>query len=246
MVETKKRGQKMSKAFCDLFDFEEIYEYVVLPSIKLAMNGDCLTTEFISEAGLVCEDNISYHKHLKEFFNEKVRWLTSIYWKDQLQNGLDLDGHKIASVLCRSIIGVKPFSFDINKAKKYIKDNDFVNNRKWLVNNYLVNYKVAIDAALGLIMFDLLNKLDTPQLFESFYGFEPDLLKEEIFENGKLNYYNLPIIRQRHAPFYESVVANMAINDINNRNFDYLGFATILFQLQQYNVLDCAFRQHIK
>lgn len=233
----------MEKTFCDLFDFEEIYEYIVLPSIEFALNGDCLKTEYISATGLFREDERSYHKHLKKFFIEKVKWLKSIYWKDQLQNGLDLDGHKIASILCRSIMGVKPFSFDTDKAKKYIEDNQLENDRKWLVNNYLVNYKVAVDSAFGLTMFDLLNKLDTPELFEAFYGFSPDSLKKEIFKNGKLSYYNLPIMRQLHAPFYESVIANMAINDINNRNFDYLGFATILFQLQQYNVLDCAFRQ---
>ena len=233
----------MSSTFCDLFDFDEIYEYVVSPSIDFALNGGCLKTEFISTTSLVKESEPEYHKHLKKFFIEKVKWLKTIYWKDQLQNGLDLDGHKIASILCRSIIGIKPFSFDTKKAEKYIESNGLESNREWLINNYLVNYKVAVDSAFGLTMFDLLNKLDTPQLFESFYGFKPDLLKNEIFKNGKLNYYTLPIIRQRHAPFYESVIANMAISDINNRNFDYLGFATTLFQLQQYNVLDSAFRQ---
>lgn len=236
----------MGKSLCSLFDFEEIYEYTVLPSIESALNDGNLKPEFISEVELVREDPESYHKHLKKFFIEKVQWLKSIYWNDQLQDGLDLDGHKIASVLCRSIIGVKPFSFSVKKAKKYIEDGNLVDNRKWLINNYLVNYKVAVDAALGLTMFDLLNTLNNQQAFDPIYEFNPDILKDEILVKGKLNYYLKPSIIQHHAPFYESLIANTAISDINNRTFDYLGFATILFQLQQHNVLESAFKQYKK
>lgn len=36
---------------------------------------------------------------------------------------------------------------------------------------------------------------------------------------------------------YKRIILKLAINDANKRDFDYLGFATICFQLQQYEVL---------
>lgn len=155
-----------------------------------------------------------------------------------------LDMHKIAAVVARCLLLHKPISFDIDKADKFIKKNLKGNDTTWLINNYLINYKIAVDVALKISMYDLFDKLGTVE--EKGDGKLKDInytLKQISRINNDFYLPNTTLLPITHEPFYNSLVINLAINDVNKRDFDYLGFATMCFQLQQYIVLKIEFDQ---
>lgn len=211
-------------------DFQSmIYEKAVIPSLKCANKH--IDKGFALQCGVSDCSNIKhYAKRLEVFFLEKRDWLKSIYWNNDQGRKEKLDLHKVASVLCRSIIGLKPFSFDAQKAEDYIIKNGKENDIDWLVKNYFINYKVAFDSALALTLFDFLTRLDNDKKKNEL---AIDLIRKIGIET-KMDYYDDPF-QQTHEIFYNSIVLHLAINDLVGRDFDYLAYGAIFFQLQQYN-----------
>ena len=151
-----------------------------------------------------------------------------------------LDMHKIAAVICRSILKLKPFAFDLGKANAYNIKFEKNNDLDWLIKNYLINYKVALDVACGITLYDIIHKLGQAK-FNEDADKNKELLKtilNNVASNGLEYYENCEYsIPNSHESFYKSLVVNLMINDTNQRDFDYLGFATACFQMQQYTVL---------
>lgn len=193
----------------------------------------------------------SYVEKLCEIYEQKRDWLRDIYWGTQSKAFKDdyVDMHKIAAVLCRALVIVKPFQFDLVKAEQE-KENHCCSDQpltsaalEWLVNNFLCNYKVAVDVALLITLYDFVDRLydsysnlqksDIDETTKKYYK----SILETLNEKCRLDCYDDPVLEQNHASFYHSLIYDIAMNDINNRNFDYLGFANICFQLQQYNIL---------
>lgn len=226
-----------------MYDMEEnsndfqamIYRKVVVPSIVDAKK--CLDQDFASYCDFEdCTEEKKYRKKLEKFYLEKREWLKSIYWNNEQADNEKLDMHKMAAILCRSIIGIKPFLIDSQKAEDYISLHNKQDDRIWLVNNYLINYKVAFNAALAMTLFDFVQRLGK----ERDEAGEADIAKELIGKIGKetkLDYYDHPF-QQTHETFYNSIVMDLAINDLVGRDFDYLAYAAIFFQIQQYNYVE--------
>jgi hypothetical protein len=217
----------------DTIDFRSmIYNKAVLPSVSDADKR--VSSEFKEYCGLVnVAEKSTYPSKLELFYIEKREWLKDIYWGDAKDGEDKLDLHKLSGVLCRSIIGNKPFAFNFDKAQEYITENKKQDDINWLVDNLYINYKVAFDAAMALTLFDLVKRLGDAK--EESYPYASDLIKK-IGRNAKLDYYDEPF-QQTHETFYNSLVMDLALNDLNGRDFDYLSFASICFQLQQYNVV---------
>lgn len=153
--------------------------------------------------------------------------------------------HKIAAVICRSIIACKPFSFDTNSADRYKIKNKKNNDVNWIINNYLVNYKVAVNVALIIVFYDQIDRLDRNKANLGKDRYQSII--KNIVDNGFVLYDKEPfLLKFEHENFYNSLILNLAINDVNKRKFDYLGFATSMFQLQQYEILRIEYLQTLK
>ena len=212
-----------------------IYPKVISASINAASKK--IDEEFSNATGF-CRymEEDKYKQELSSIYEEKREWLKEQYFT-QFDEAKLLDFHKLAAVLCRSILRLKPFAFNIELADKYMAEHGKRTDKEWVINNYLVNYKVAIDVSLGFTLYDLFGKIgekkvDMPKPNE--YG---DLLKNlSTYGLEKYKEGTTPV-QIEHEPFYNSQIIEIAINDTNGRDFDYLGFATNCFQLQQYSLL---------
>lgn len=227
---------KLSKHFDEF-----IFPKIISPAIKIAFDkADKDYANFVGLTNLM--DESKYKVKLSNLYEEKREWLKKIYFpKIRLPNTNEimskadgesklLDMHKIAAVIARCILGLKPFAFYIDKANKYINRNKKLSDFTWLSQNYLLNYKLAVDVAMLINLYDAIDKANRIE----------DSNKVELiskFANYGFDYYESPILRLEHETFYNSLIINLAINDANGRDFDYLGFATNCFQLQQYSAL---------
>ena len=195
-----------------------------------------------------------YLKELSDCYETKREWLKNAYFGDGYNDTSLLDMHKIAAILCRSFLAHKPFAFDISKANQYKKNIEkrlrkYKNKSeeqikdellKWTINNYWCNYKAAIDVALCSIFYDLVDKLgdmeEKPN--DNIYDIDINDMISYLSENGVDTYKRgTTPIPLSHETFYWSLIINIAVNDTNKRDFDYLSMATICFQIQQYSVL---------
>lgn len=220
-----------------------LWPKIISKSISNAeSNLDKNFVEFAKVTNLVCDD---YQKNLSSLYEEKREWLKKIYFGSFKTNeDRCLDMHKIAAIICRSIIGCKPFAFDVKKANKYKKANNLDENLDWIIDNYFINYKIAVNSALGIILYDLVDRLGEKLAVEITDEEIVDLIIT--FTKYGFDMYSSSLLKSEHESFYKSVILNLAINDSNNRDFDYLGFATICFQLQQNEILRQQFEKIIK
>lgn len=210
--------KQMSKHF-----EEQIWEKAVKKAIILADKQVC--DDYKLEIDFQLKDLDEYKRTLSSIYEEKREWLKDIYFGIYNDSEKYLDMHKLSAVVCRSILACKPFTFNVKKAEKYNKKNKKNDDLNWIIDNYFVNYKVAVNSALLLNLFDLTDRLKEKKVY--------------MIDEFVANYFSLynkepKLWNNNHENFYSSLILNTAINDVNNRKFDYLGFATSMFQLQQY------------
>lgn len=217
------------KSFSEHFD-NSLWPKIIIKAIENAEKH--IDKDFAKYVQFEKINSFDYKKNLSFLYENKRDWLKRIYFgnfKSDEERCLDM--HKIAAIICRSIIGCKPFTFDVQKANEYKRSHDLNKNLDWIIDNYYVNYKVAINCAFAICLYDLFDKLG-----ESNTENQNDELIS-IFSNEGFDMYNTSILKSEHETFYKSVIINLAINDSNKRDFDYLGFATMCYQLQQNEVL---------
>lgn len=194
-----------------------------------------------------------YIKKLSCCYEAKREWLKNAYFGDNVDESSLLDMHKIAAVLCRSILAHKPFAFDVGRANNYrkkierklrkdeTKTEAQIKNEllRWTINNYWSNYKAAVDIAICATFYDLIDKLGEMETNPDRNSFNINI--PEILTDLNLNGVNTykkgtTLIPISHENFYWSLIINLAVSDTNKRDFDYLSLATICFQLQQYTI----------
>lgn len=244
-----------SKHFSD-----DLYPKIICP----VMENDFarVDEDFQKNVGLsACFSMPKFESVLSQAYEEKRDWLRRNYFpKNAIKNenanenneNADenkdlLDMHKIAAVVARCLLLHKPISFNIDEADIYIKKHEKNKDKLWLLDNYLINYKIAVDVALRITLYDLIDRLGTAEEEgqNKLKNMGHTLNKLSKMDN-KFYLANDVLVPITHEPFYNSLVINLAINDVNKRDFDYLGFATICFQLQQYNVLKIEYDQLIQ
>ena len=217
--------------------FDYFWDEAILPSIQLAVNE--MSLDFRIATSVSLQDTISYKTELESIYRRKREWLKQSYLPHDSEPCLDF--HKLAAIICRSIIGLKPIKYDIDAVESVIEQQKFHNNLhdeqiKWFVNNVYVNYKVAFLAAVGVVYANLVYWAYTKQkncsnksVAEIYEAFAKLLL-----EKGCLCSYVDP---QSHENFENSMIIALMKNDLLQRDFDYLGFATNLYQLEYYTKL---------
>lgn len=201
------------------FDF--IWDKVILGIIERAVAE--LDSDYKNKCDIDVIDLSRYKKKLEELYKKKREWLKRVYLP--LDNEPILDMHKIGAVLCRSIIGYKPISFDLEKTQKYIEDNKKQKDKKWFIDNVAVNYKIAFYVSVGLVYIEMVGTLKKNK---------KDAEAKMVMSDGSLNFYPKS---PHHEDFPISCIIGLMTNDLANRDFDYLSYSAMLFQLERYNYI---------
>lgn len=148
-----------------------------------------------------------------------------------------LDFTKLASIICFTLIENKPFGFEIK--------DDLVNEhipRKYFIDNVLINYKIAIYAAINITYISLLTEYNTSNDPEKICINEKESY-EKLKEAGSLKIYTVGG-KKREIPdgftpdtLLETLIKNLYFLDSHNRDFDITAYAVILDGLREYTRL---------
>ena len=227
-------------------EFDYMWEDSVHPLIKMC--DEQLDTNYKAAVALKIKNLDEYKAELRELYRHKRDWLKKEYLPYEKKATLDF--HKLSAVMCRCIIGNKPFVFDQNIAEQYLKQshNERQHGRPGCeilrdqIDTIYVNYKLAFLVGESIAFYDL---VQWAQRQIAYIQKEPTLVAEpektirayELFikkmdESGILSDYEW--VNKRHDPFFESMVSCLIKNDILKRDFDYLFFAANMFQWQEY------------
>lgn len=202
--------------------FEKIWERVVCP-VRDVVLREC-DDVFVQSTGL----HLVEEKAWKDSIEATYRRLRKECKKYCYGNGKDLgylDSRKIAAIFCKAIIQKKAFSFDLDVAQKQLKksrlDRKYTN--RWIVDNILVNYKLAYLVSLQLLYLTLLEDL---------------LYREETIDDAFLLSEMRHLSKYPRSEGYDSFDINMIIylaqSDIRGNDFDMLLFSMQLYQIEMY------------
>ena len=127
-------------------DFYKTWSRVITRAISLCYKE--MDEDFVEKTKVSLMDLEVYAENLYSVVKRKERWLREEYLPKHKPNKdkSSLDVHKISSIFCRSIIGCKPFSYDMSVAKKELERIHKEENIsqpdkiKWEIDNiYVVN-----------------------------------------------------------------------------------------------------------
>lgn len=223
-------------------EFERCFAYfwtrLVLPTVKLVFNE--IDPDFKDKVGLcyAYNDMELYKQDVMAFYREKREWLKQLYLPHESHPRLDQ--HKLGALWCRTLLAYKPFYFNYKKALQYVSGrfkrpdvddfSDPEDHSEWFIKNLYANYRAAYLVSTGIVYIYLL--FDCKEKREDL----ADYLKEGGFEffRAKGGLIGYPT-RRGHSDFTNSCIIALEKNDINDRKFDYLTYAIMLYQLEYYN-----------
>lgn len=222
-------NHSFSKEFRKSFDF--LWEKVIAPTIVAGYES--MDEEFKARCncGYAYSNLDDYKNDLMSFYREKREWLKKVYLPHNPHPRLD--AHKLGAVLCRSMLAYKPIYFRFDAAKRFVEnkfqDQDEVSHTDWFVQNLYVNYRIAFYVSIGIVYLNLLFNYQDDDNENSFF----DLEGFEYFRKAEtLKFYPKS---PHHDSFENSCIIALQKNDILGRNFDYLTYAIMLFQIESYN-----------
>lgn len=229
------------------YDFERCFDYVwqkiVLPSVELVHEE--IDKSFAKETRLNYSyiDISKFKSEVKDFYYEKREWLKKIYLPHEKYPFID--SHKIAAIWARTMLAYKPFYFDVKCAEQFVerhyhKSNDTLpkeeaSSSSWFIKNVYCNYRVAFLVSVGIVYLFLLYDCKEKHKFVPAYLHD----SYEYFLSKKGLHCPKTVV---HSPFDESCIIALQKNDVLGRDFDYLAYAIILFQLEHYNKM-CYYMQ---
>ena len=224
-------------------EFEDMWDQSVYPLIIKCDKE--LDAHFKSAASLSIKNLDSYRNDLGNLYLHKRNWLKREYLP--YDSDPTLDFHKLSAVMCRCIIGNKPFVFDKNIARLFIEKThqEQINGEdkrvilKKQIDNVYVNYKLAFLVSESIAFTDLVqwvqrqikNITEENKEYLAYVPVYKSFLMK-LDEKGVLINYESD--KRQHDPFFESMINCLIKNDILKRDFDYLFFAANMFQWQEY------------
>lgn len=232
-------------------EFERCFAYfwkgLVLPTVSLVCSE--VDPEFAREVGFAYayDDLGLYKRDVMAFYREKREWLKQLYLPHEARPRLDQ--HKLGALWCRTLLAYKPFYFNYDKAVKYVRkrfersEDDLLlppeDHSEWFVKNLYANYRAAYLVSAGIVYFYLL--YDCKEKKEDLAAYLRDGGFEYFLSNGALIGYPT---RKGHSDFISSCIIALEKNDINGRDFDYLTYAIMLYQLEYYNKVQFFMKQN--
>lgn len=168
----------------------------------------------------------------ENFFLQKRHELKCEYYGNNYkENGTEglMDFHKLSSVLCRTLIEYKVYAFDVDCGTEIANTKNSA-DIEWFVKNSLINYRLAFYASVVFLYQSML----------FLYSDSDKGLFDKLIEKKKLDLYSTHCDTSEnkvHASFENSVVLGLSKRDISGRSFDLLLYATMMYQLEEYNKL---------
>ena len=203
------------------FDF--FWDFAINIAIE-KINSE-IDDDFRKYCNLHLKESKNYKQILKDSYTEKREWLKRVYLPHEKEDAC-LDFHKLSAIICRCIIGNKPFVLDEDAAYTYIKTKSTETELSvdWFTKNIYCNYRLAFYASLGILYIDTFHKLlkDNIELAEIFN------------EQQTMRFYEQSI---NHENFENSTVLALMKENVLKRKFDYLMYSCTLYQLQEYNIM---------
>lgn len=140
--------------------FTEIWKSVICV-IASTVEEEC-SDEFKVECKLVnkTKESAEEYKHKLDKTYHNLREDLKLWCYGDNGSHRSLDYKKIAAILCHSILTNKPFSFDVSKACEMARKNgEICKENNWYVDNFLINYKMALYVSLAYIQMMLVQEL---------------------------------------------------------------------------------------
>lgn len=208
--------------------FEYFWDNIINPVIMQAF--DDLDKDFVRNNSAeikdlkvlkinICDDYHSYRERFKEVYHRR-------------KNEAKWDLFKISSIMCYSIIKNKPIRFDNEELKDFYLNENLNKDSQYIINNHLINYKIAFRVALGFVYVDMLyeylNKCSNSSN-------EIDMrIYQTLKKHSKLEMYKYNSNSDNDS-VEEIVIKDLAINDIYERDFDFLMFTALMVGVKEYN-----------
>lgn len=219
----------------DKSTFNLFWDEIISPSIdKCQKDVSKKEKQMLNLSGM---DKEKYKNHLHALYKRKREWLKREYLPAEGKSAV-LDFHKLSAIMCRCIIGRKYFSFSVQDASEFYRTIEESNKTKTQklekeIDTIYINYKLAFLVSAGINYFDLLYKSKRIQVDE-IDNYTKELLGnfiERLKENSQLFFYQKS---SHHDDFKSSIIVSLMKNDRLMRDFDYLGYAALMFQWQEY------------
>lgn len=227
--------------------FDRFWDNSVLPSINYCLSTIDKNDKEMLE--LTHVDLLHYKEELSSLFWRKREWLKKEYLPDEGANAT-LDFHKLSAVMCRCIIGNKYFSFSSKKAVvlyEYIEESTLKKTEKLEreINSIYINYKLAFHVAAAISYYDLAYRVceKKDQENNSRKVELLDRFNSMLHQNSELYLYKKS---KSHDDFVSSIIVALMKNDYLLRDFDYLAFAAIMFQWQEYTKLQICYNMLVE
>lgn len=212
----------------DFADFNFVWDSWILPTIHKMYEKIDPDFKEATKCNIKDLDNIK--SLANRFYIEKRESVKREYYGTNFKTDGKpylMDFHKLSSVLCRTLIEYKVFTFDVSRCKSYITEKKIDNkNTDWLVHNALVNFRLAFYVSVVFLYQSMLFKTQ-----------EDSQLYELLLKRKKLDLYTKSSPGNNHESFENSLVLDLAKRDINNHSFDCFFYSAIMYQLEEYNLM---------
>lgn len=230
----------------DLTNFEFIFNSIICPIVKqIEKEAD---EEFKKQYNLRIKDLNIVSKKCEMFYQNKREELKKIFYGNKYSNvesddeSFCLDLHKIGAIICYSLIKHKVFifDFDTDKVNKIFKNDSKEKSTDWIISNVLINYKLAFHFSVAFMYYKMIFDADNENCEELRFAIEEQKGLSLYKEKGNSE------SEKRHESFSNSVILDLFKRDVKGRSFDYFMYATLLFQLEEYNKVIFRNKSNIK
>ncbi len=208
-------------------EFSYLVNYVIDP-VRRTLECEC-DPAFLAEADLHYQGGRVRLEELEaEFHRQRQAFKRECYGeKPERNRGQLLDSRKIAAVLCKTFLNLKPFYFDVDAADRYAmtqkQRQSSVDYTKWAVNNTLINYKFAHLVGTQLVYISLLSELLRDDTTVE--------MGEELNRIGHLIHYRTDVC---YDTFDTNIVVGIARADVENQELNMMLYAMLLYQVEMH------------
>lgn len=201
--------------------FEYIWERIICPVVDSCL--DEADSQFADQFNLSKKQTKSLKNSLHREYHANREAVKCDYHSQNVNGKLDME--KLASVFCYALIKQKACTFD---NVDFSLDQDYSTiPESYIVNNYLINYKIAFHVALGIAYVGLMRSLSIKQDSADIY--------EALKANGCLKLYDHT--QDGHDTFFTVVIKSLLHCDLTGKDFDFLLFSNLLYGIEEYNCL---------
>lgn len=208
-------------------EFMYLMRYVIDP-VQQIVEKECDST-FMSRTELSYQRGKKWLEQAEnEFHQQRQIFKRECYGeKSERSDHQLLDYRKIAAVLCKTFLILKPFYFNVEAANECAAERRETLSSKeytrWAVDNILINYKFAHLVGVQLVYISLLSELlsdhDTAEMGKA------------LNKMGHLLHYRTDI---RYDTFDMNVVVGIARADVDRHELNMMLYAMLLYQTEMY------------